>query len=368
MASKSARPPSKTEETPRNSSSHLDPSLQHFSDPSFDPVQFLDTSLPPLARADPSSQTRRNTDSSGAVSITELSTRTQTLLSQLSAQNARLTDTLNQLTDEILRSGGRLAYEVEVLRGDTIGLSDALTHTLQNDIRHFLPQGLPELAPSTDTDVPTTIPEDEPAKDVDVVENKPEPQANNDPEPIARLRTLIQVKTRLEEVIQVFGEAMEWPLPPSEVSITASFISVSAPEPGPEARSLEEKGREVAKKLRAQLTELLDSEGGGLAGVEAAERRVERLRELAQVWKGTAEEKARLKFVDSLARIVDERRRLIESEAARDREARDAKGVTRSSSKKSRPSTDAAPRDKQDGGGGGLFRNLQRLRDEIYLE
>jgi hypothetical protein len=33
----------------------------------------------------------------------------------------------DQLTDEILRSGGRLAYEVEVLRGETIGLSETLT-------------------------------------------------------------------------------------------------------------------------------------------------------------------------------------------------------------------------------------------------
>jgi hypothetical protein len=103
-------------------SSHVaDPTLQQFLAPSFDAADFLNTSLPSLATS--SSQSTRSQD----VSLTELSTQTQTLLSHLSAHTTRLTNTLTQLTDEILRSGSRLAYEVEVLRGETLGLSEALT-------------------------------------------------------------------------------------------------------------------------------------------------------------------------------------------------------------------------------------------------
>ncbi|EZF80689.1 hypothetical protein H110_07588 [Trichophyton rubrum MR1448] len=186
-----------------------------------------------------------------------------------------------------------------------------------------------------------------------------------DPEYISRLRTLMQVRTRLEEVIQVFGDAMEWPLPPSEVSITSSFISVSAPEAGPESRSLEEKGREVAKKFRSQVTGLLDSNGGGEAGLEAAARRVEELRLLAGVWKGTVEEKPRLKFVDSLAKIVEDRRKVLENQAREkeERENRKAGGTASKGRTSELPS-----REKSESTGSGLMRNLQRLRDEIYLE
>ncbi|EEQ27747.1 hypothetical protein McanMca71_000246 [Microsporum canis] len=324
--------------------SAADPLLPQFSDPSFDPVDFLNDTLPSLNI----SQSR----SVGGSSIAEVSTRTQSLLSQLTAQNARLSNTLNQLTDEIIRSSGRLAYEVEVLRGEAISLSDTLTDTLQDDIRNILPQGLPE--PTSTTSY--TPNEEQEEKELD---NNTQPEAaQDDPEYISRLRTLMQVRSRLEEVIQVFGEAMEWPLPPSEVSITSSFISVSAPEAGPESRSLEEKGREVAKKFRSQVTGLLDSNGGGEAGLEAAARRVEELRLLASVWKGTVEEKPRLKFVDSLSKIVEDRRKVLEEKENRKANGASSKGRT----------TELSSREKSESSGGGLMRNLQRLRDEIYLE
>ncbi|KAK2867946.1 hypothetical protein FQN49_003315 [Arthroderma sp. PD_2] len=347
---------SNTQEDARKPSSpQVDPSLPQFSDPSFDPVDFLNDTLPPLN----TSQSR----SAGGSSIADVSSRTQSLLSQLSAQNARLTNTLNQLTDEIIRSSGRLAYEVEVLRGETIGLSDTFTDTLQDDIRHFLPQGLPEPVSTDPQDV-------NPPNEGDVEEKEPDTQkqpeaAQEDPEYISRLRTLMKVRTRLEEVIQVFGEAMEWPLPPSEVSITSSFISVSAPEAGPESRSLEEKGRQMAKKFRSQVTELLDSNGGGEAGLEAATRRVEELRLLAGVWKGTVEEKPRQKFVDSLAKIVDDRRKVLDSQA-REKEERENRKANGTPSKGK--TAELTSREKSESSGGGLMRNLQRLRDEIYLE
>lgn len=74
------------------------------------------------------------------LSLSELSSQTQNLLSQLNAQTSRLTAVLTQLTDDILRSGARLAYEVDLLRGEAIGLSEALNEGLQDDIAHFVPE------------------------------------------------------------------------------------------------------------------------------------------------------------------------------------------------------------------------------------
>ncbi|EFW20604.1 hypothetical protein D8B26_003048 [Coccidioides posadasii str. Silveira] len=340
----------------KTSSSSLDPSLRHFADPTFDPVDFLNDSLPPLARQ---SETTRD---SRAASVADLSSQTQSLLSQLSAQNARLSNTLTQLTDEILRSGGRLAYEVEVLRGDTIGLSDTLSEVLHDDIQKFVPEGL--LARLRNDELEREHPVEESAD----LDSKPQPgKADTDPEYIRDLRTLSQVRAKLEDVIHTFGEAMEWPLPPSEVSLASSFISVSAPEPGPESNSREEKGREVARRLKNEVVELLDSNGGGQAGLEAASRRVESLRQLATVWKGTIEEKARLKFVDSLAKLVEERRKLLDNQS-KARDSKSSRQGTKSPATLNRQSSDYNRGASQESSAGGLFRNLQRLRDEIYLE
>ncbi|KAL1986208.1 hypothetical protein VTN96DRAFT_6723 [Rasamsonia emersonii] len=364
--SSSLNPTSSAAERGSTTHSQLDPSLQHFTNPSFDPIDFLNESLPPLTLASSQPHASR---APGAVSLAELATKSQSLLSQLGAQNVRLSGILTQLTEEILRSGGRLAYEVEVLRGETIGLADALAETLHDDITKFIPEGL-------DTSITNESVTEDPLKPAAVTDatedhNKSETQSTaKEPPFITQLRMLSQVRARLEQVVQTFGEAMEWPLAPSELSLTSSFISVSAPEPGPDNHSREEKGQEVAKKLRAEITELLDSNGGGEAGLAAATKRVEALRTLATVWKGTVEEKARNRFVDSLAKIVEDRRKTLESQS-KEREQRRG-GLDRTSSRKGRSSMDqsAEERSSNDSGGpgGGLFRNLQRIRDEIYLE
>jgi hypothetical protein len=285
---------------------------------------------------------------------------------------------LTQITDEILRGGGRLAYEVEVLRGEAVGLSDTLTEALHDDIRKFVPEGLDEQEASLEHDNTEwwSSRSESPAA---TATKHPKPQTVEtvlEPQYITQLRTLNQVRARLEEVIHTFGEAMEWPLPPSEVSVASSFISVSAPEPGPESHSREEKGREVAKRLRAEIINLLHSNGGGEAGLEAASRRVASLRLLATVWKGTAEERSRNKFVDSLEKLVEERRKVLSSDEREKGQKEHRRGAAErlpvgSPSKSTRPSTDQTREDRavsHDGGGGGLFRNLQRLRDEIYLD
>jgi hypothetical protein len=249
---------------------------------------------------------------------------------------------------------------VEVLRGETIGLSETLTEVLRDDIAKFVPE-------PSNLNATTAGRKSESTKEgsEDPMSTKEEGKATEeqkdeiptDPEYITNLRTLNQVRSRLEDVVQTFGDAMEWPLPPSEVSFSSSFISVSGPEMGAEGQDQEQKGQESMKKLRNEISELLESEGGGRNGLEAASRRLEALRTLAAVWKGTAEEKARTRFVDALGRIVDERRRVLEHQQAM---AEQSQRGPRSREQR-RDSDSGAP-------AGGLFRNLQRLREEIYLE
>ncbi|KAI9369724.1 hypothetical protein BJX61DRAFT_132894 [Aspergillus egyptiacus] len=319
-----------------------------YTDPTYDPVDFLNDVLPPLALQ---SQSQLQS-SSRTVNLSELSARVQNILSQTNAHNVRHSTALTTLTDEILRSGGRLAYEVEVLRGETISLSELVSERLSDEIGRFVGEntGLES--------TPTSTPESgsSPGEQNQDQEQKQEATAPKEPDHITNLRTLTIVRARLEEIIRTFGQAMEWPLPPSETSLASSFISVSAPDTGPDSHSREEKGQEVAKKLRAEITGLLDSEPG-LGGVEAATRRVEELRVLAMVWKGTAEEKARSRFVEGLAKVVEERRRAIEFAAQ-------PQGGAVGASYSGR----GHQRQESEGPGGGIFRNLQRLRDEIYLE
>lgn len=286
-------------------STHVaDPSLQPFLNPSFDPADYLNATLPSL----------QTSSGRGGVPLAELSTQTQTMLSQLSAHTTRLTTTLTQLTDEILRSGSRLAYEVEVLRGETLGLSEALTEGLQEDVIKFVPNGLDQHLARKQTNGTRRRSSTITAPKTPIREDPP-PAA--DPPYIIKLRTLTLVRERLDTVIKTFGEAMAWTFPPSEVSVSSSFLSVSAPEPGSETHSTEEKGQQVSKKLRDEIADLLIG-GDPIDGIEAAAKRIEELKDLATVWKGTAEERGRGKFVDSLAKLVEDRHRDLLREAEQD--------------------------------------------------
>ena len=314
--------PSRILEADPPPSAHVsDPSLQPFRAAYFDPVDYLNDTLPPFSASSQAQTTP------GSVSLQDLSTQTQTTLSQSSAHTARLSSILTQLTDEILRSGSRLAYEVEVLRGETLGLSEALTEGLKDDVALFVPEGLTRGEVAQESGA-TEGPQSEAGKPLEHA------KVADLPSYMTQLRTLSLVKDRLDTVIKVFGDAMDWTLPPSEISITSSFISVSAPEPGSESHSREEKGQETAKKLRDDIASLLVGHSNAEDGLEAAINRVEELRELAKVWKGTAEEKARMKFVESLIRIIEDRQRALEHEA-------EQKG-RRSSPQKSSPRKGAA--------------------------
>ncbi|KAK8160232.1 hypothetical protein BC567DRAFT_234744 [Phyllosticta citribraziliensis] len=325
-------------------SSHVsDPSLAPFIQPHFDPVDHLNAVLPALSTA----RSRNASD----VPLAELSVQTQTLLSQLNAQTTRLSAVLTQMTDDILRSGARLAYEVEVLRGETTGLSEALTDGLKDDVAKFVPGGL-RIEP-TSSALPSSDRPDEPATRPSTASAEAlqrSSQVSSEPEHLNHLRTLTLVRSRLESVIKVFGEAMQWTLAPSEVSFASSLVSVSAPEPGSESQSREEKGREFAERLRNEIAELITGTDDGL---EAAQTRIQALRELSQVWKDTAEEKARTRFVDGLVRLAEDRHRQFKNNRNPPQRKPDPPKVE-----------DKAKAPEKSGG---FLENLQRMRDNIYL-
>ncbi len=313
--------------------------LAPLSHAQFDPVDYLNSVLPNLVLSTQSQSSK----ASRTAQMQTASSGVQTLLSRLHTHNTRSSSELSSLTDEVLRSGNRLAYEVEILRGDINGFYDLLTDTLKDDIRKFVRDEAALNMPEADSE--------DVARDQNTAKN-------SDPVFITQLRMLGHVKSRLEAVVATFGEAMKWSVPPSDLYVASSLISVSAPELGVQNTEEDEKARDSAKAIRSEVQDLLESDGGGITGLEAATKRVEHYKNLATIWKGTAEEKVRVRFVESLARQVDDRRRLF-----------DARGLpqrTRTGSGQRSPSAQGWPV-KADGGGG-LFKNLARLKDDLYLD
>ncbi|OAP59391.1 hypothetical protein AYL99_06689 [Fonsecaea erecta] len=315
--------------------------------PQFDPVDFLNDSLPSLNL---SSQIQ-NLKTSKSTQIQSASSDSLALLTSLNTISIRASSELTSLTDEIIRSGNRLAYEVEVLRGDANGFHELLTDSLRHDISQFVNN-------EVTGNVPPTLNSE--ADDEGTLQNV---ELENEPDFMTRLRLLGKVKARLESVITIFGEAMKWPIPPSELSMASNLISVSSPELGIQSTAEDDKAREALKSIRAEIDDLLGQESAGYTNLEAASQRVDEYRKLAILWKGTGEEKARVKFVDSLAKLVEDRRKTLD---ARER-ARNSKVA---SSVRSNSATGRNPRSSNEGSGGaaGLFRNLQRLKDDLYLE
>lgn len=275
-----------------NTSHLVDPFLLPFRKPSFDPVEYLDNNLPSLC------STKAAQTVEGAIPLSELCPLAQTLVSQLSANAAKLTTILTQLTDEVIRSGSRLAYEVEILRGNTLNLSEALTDALQDDLAKFVLSSPVDKLTKNKSD--------------DIKSPKSQSSLERDPSFIRDLRTLCLVRSRLEAVIKTFGDAMAWNFPPSELSTASSFLSISGPDTGSGENecSVEEKGQQVLKKMNKEITDLLMSDDP-IYGVEEATKRVQELQNLATVWKGTSEERARTNFVQNLAKMVEDRHRTI---------------------------------------------------------
>ncbi|KAK5175426.1 uncharacterized protein LTR77_000565 [Saxophila tyrrhenica] len=327
-------------------SSHVsDSTVQPFLQPDFDPVDYLNNTLPALST---SSISRNTSTATRAVPLPELSSQIQGLLTRLNAQTTRLSNALTQLTDEILRSGGRLAYEVEVLRGETIGLTDSLDNGLKKDIEVFTKTHAEDNAAETgevDGDTAVTA------------------QTGQDAEPeyLTQLKTLTAVRERLDSVIKIFGEAMQWPLAPSDLSLTSSLISVSAPDSGDDSRSREEKGKAYVEKLRTEINDLLGP-GNNAEGLETASARIDELRQLAEVWKGTAEEKARLKLVESLQKPVEERQKALgQAAGSRKPNPSPSRGMDY---RYGNPDSSRAGSE----GGYGFLQNLRNLKNDMYLD
>ncbi|KAK3073011.1 hypothetical protein LTR53_005784 [Teratosphaeriaceae sp. CCFEE 6253] len=333
--------------TPSTSQQATDNSFQPFLQPDFDPADYLNITLPTLSIT----SAPRAVQNARAVPLAELNAQLQSLLSQINAQMTRLSNTLTQLTDEIIRSGSRLAYEVEVLRGDATGLTDTLENGLRKDIELF-----------TGDDGPgDLVTGEEELQDPDASPaNGARSRATAEPEYLEKLRTLTAIRSRLDSVIKVFGDAMAWPLAPSEL-LTSSLISVSAPEPEAETRDRQEKGIQYMDRLRSEINDLVGA-GNDQASLTTAAARVDVLRELAEVWKGTAEEKARLRLVDGLQRPIEERQRALERAGqARRPAASPARGVDlRYGDLNAQRATSE--------GGYGFLQNLRNLKNEMYLE
>lgn len=308
----------------------------------FDAIQYLNEELPTLSLTSQVSSTKSNRTTQLQSSSADI----QSLITKVNAYNARTSTELGILTDEILRSGNRLAYEVEVLRSDANNLFDLLSETLREDIGHFVRDNNIQNAATTTTESQVE------SSTVEVA------RQTNDPEFMQQLRLLGHVKARLEAVIQVFGNALKWPIPPSDVSVASSLISVSAPELGVASSAEDDKARATIRQYREEINDLLSSDGGGIAGLEAATKRLEEFQNLALVWKGTAEEKARNRVVDGFFKIVDDRRKILDSQSQPRRSQLDS---ARSSGHPSRVGTPSLP-------AGGLLGGLRKLRDEIYLD
>jgi len=308
---------------------------EHLLEEDFDAIQYLNDTLPSLALT--SQGTKQNRTSQLQSTATEITSR----VSKLNAYNARVSTELTTLTDEILRSGNKLAYEVEVLRSDANSLFDLLSETLQEDIQQFVRQDAASKGSGS-------------VKDVAAMSF----EAKNDPDFMQQLRLLGHVKARLEEVVRVFGDALQWPIPPSDVLVASSLISVSAPELGVASTAEDDKARATIRQFREELSDMLHTEGGGIAGLEAANKKLGEWQDLALVWKGTSEEKARNRVVDGFAKIVDDRRRQLESQGRTKRPQQDP---ARNGGQPPRSGTPSLPT-------GGLFGGLRKLRDEIYLD
>ena len=301
----------------------------------FDAIQYLNNTLPTLNLTSQGAKQNRTSQ------LQSSSADVQAQLSNLNAYNARVSTELTVLTDEILRSGNKLAYEVEVLRSDANSLFDLLSETLKEDIQQLV---------RNETSVGSSA--DEEGAEATAVESK------GDPDFMKQLRVLGHVKARLEEVIRVFGDALKWPIPPSDISVASTLISVSAPELGVANSAEDDRARAAIRQFREELSDLLSSEGGGVAGLEAAQKRLDEWQNLALVWRGTAEEKARNRVVDGFTKIVDDRKRQLESQHRTRKPQHDS---ARNNTQPARSGTPSLP-------AGGLFGGLRKLRDEIYLD
>ncbi|CAK7223785.1 hypothetical protein SCUCBS95973_005299 [Sporothrix curviconia] len=377
----------------RKSAHVADPFLQDFLQPGFDPAAYWNATLSggsigsigsnsgsaagagrtkspvPSSTSTSGAAGRLAAAASSATATADRAAQAQATLSQLGAHTSRLTTVLTQLTDDIIRSGRRLAYEVQLLRGETLGLGEVLEKHLalleESEASVAAAAAASDGTHATIATKARAVGEDgtEAAKDGEAdaaAAGSSSSPPSSEPPSLAQLRMLAQVRSRLDALIKIFGEAMEFTMPPSAISVTSSFLSVSGPDQesrsgsgsssqrdATSTTSLEEKGQKVLRSLRDEVARLLDGASTENDSVEAAAIRVEALRTLCRVWVGTAEEKARTRFVESLQRMVEDRQRELDRERERlERQQREKlEREAKDSSAAGGPSATAAPAD-----------------------
>lgn len=277
-----------------------DPALAPFLSPSFSAKTYLNSTLPPLLP--PSSLSSATASKSqNPETLSSLSSKTTTLLSTLDLQTQRLLITLQTLTDEILRLAPRLGYEVDLLRSDVLSLSTTLTTDLLPDITHFQPSTSEKAVSATDATqyITSTI------------------TAHTKPDVLSKLEMLATVRARLEDVIQIFGEAMAWPLnypedanPDTPMDGLQGTDGVPAPAQTPSPIRPPEPGNYGQKKKATanpieEILYLLSCDD-----LPAASKNIRQLRKLATVFEGTIEGPARTAVVEALeAKVTEEEKK-----------------------------------------------------------
>ena len=231
-------------------------------------------------------------------------------------------------------------------------------------IEAVVPGGLPP-PPS----LPTSKQQEDDAKTAQTQDGQD--AADSEPPALPNLRTLHNIRTHLQSVIQVFNLALSFPFPPSLLTTAASnIVSITSPDADPDA---ERKGQAALAKLRGEVVELL---GAGDTG--GARRRVQELREVCGVWRGTGEERARGRWVEGLEGLVEGKEGEEEGGRERERERKGGGGRKRAGGReegvsggggggggRQTPVGEKGGKEAGTGGGGGF---LRRLRDEIYLD
>ncbi|KAF3275120.1 hypothetical protein TWF132_003005 [Orbilia oligospora] len=272
-----------------------DPVLQPFLSDSFSPTSYLNSTLPPL------SATAVISSSSPTVSLQKLHTTATTLLSNLDAHLNRLQSTLSTLTDEILRATPRLSYELQILRSDVISLADTLSSTRTRQLTECMADVSLEESPNT----PLEGTEDKERRKSEVSNTQGKPQV------LKRLETLTLVRHHLEDVIKVFGEAMEWtltdvqktsiPLPTTTTSSLGAYIPPSR-SPSPAVMDGRKRSGQSSNNPATGSDKFTDEISYFLLNgeVDKATQKVEDLAKLCEVWKNTSEYDARLRFVENL--------------------------------------------------------------------
>ncbi|PWW71777.1 hypothetical protein C7212DRAFT_230854 [Tuber magnatum] len=301
-------PPPPTSIAPPQNPIHLDPLLKPFLSPAFSPSAYLNSTLPPLLPP-PNLNPAGTPRPVNAEPLSTLSSKTTTLLSTLDLQTQTLISTLQSQADEILRLAPRLGYEVDLLRSDAVSLAASLNGDLDGCVREL------------------RLGEGEEGGEVGKEELRV----------LEKLRMLSRVRSRLEDVVKVFGHAMDWTLEGPGEAEGAGQDNLAPPSTDPIPRTPSPiRALRGAKKMSGShpVEDVLYHLSTG--DLDGARRKVAELRELCKIFEGTVEGPARKAVVEALEGRVGEE----EAKREAERLEREGGGGAEEEVEKSRSSPD----------------------------